>query len=312
LLFLCLSNVKEEGKMNKIYPNYSEAEKAIGATFKFLRESKGFSQEEAAGDEISSPQLSNFENGKTILVTNHFIALLRNINVDMFEFQNAYNQYLRNKDILLFSVKLSDAVMERDISKLKLFSKNLEKLLESDPHNKTLKLDSIRIKSVLSFVDKTCVITKNEQSFLISYLFNLKEWGMYDIRLLGTCAQFIDLIKLAELTNRMIDPSQINIELYHVKHAVVQCVLNIINIFVEQKMFEPARRLILYLENSEIHEYFMFDKLTLIYNRANYSYKRGDSDALEIMEQCLKVLEFCGCSKTATQVSDELKNLEKE
>ncbi|MBG1279090.1 Rgg/GadR/MutR family transcriptional regulator [Lactococcus lactis] len=290
---------------------YSAEELAIGSVFKLLRESKGFSQEETAGDEISCPQLSNFENGKTILVTHHFMALLRNINVDMFEFQNAYNQYLKNKDILLFSVELSNAVMDKDTSKLNLYLKQIEAQLTLDSQNKRLKLDAIRIKSLLYFVDQSNTITKNEQSFLINYLFDLKEWSMYDIRLLGSCAQFIDVIKLAELTNHMIDPLQTNIELYHIKHAITQCLLNIINIFVEQKIFEPARRLIAYLENSEIHEYFMFDKLTLIYNSANYSHQKGDSDALVIMEKCLKILEFCGCSKTATQVSEELKKLKK-
>lgn len=297
-------------KSPKCSPEYSEEELAIGAVFKFLRESKRFSQKEAASNEISIPQLSNFENGKTILVTHHFIALLRNINVDMLEFQNAYNQYLKNKDILLFSVKLSDAVMDKDVSKLNLYLNQIKAQLTLDPQNKRLKLDAIRIKSLLYFVDQSNTINKSEQTFLINYLFDLKEWGMYDIRLLGSCAQFIDVIKLAELTNHMIAPLQANIELYHIKHAVTQCLLNIINIFVEQKIFEPARRLIAYLENSDIHEYFMFDKLTLIYNKANYSYQKGDADALDVMKKCLKVLEFCGCSKTATQVSDELKKLD--
>ncbi|HEY0222725.1 MAG TPA: hypothetical protein VGC17_08065 [Lactovum miscens] len=288
---------------------YSTDELAIGIVFKYLRESKGFLQKEAAGTEISVPHLSNFENGLVIIATHHFIALLNNIAVDMFEFQNAYNQYLDSKDNLLFNVKISNAVMEGNIVQLELLSKQVEQSLLDNPSNKKLKLDNIRMKSVLYFVTPSYPIAKDDLNFLIDYLYNLKEWGLYDIRLFGQCAQFIDIIKLIDLTNRMTSPMQINKELHHIKLATIQCVLNIINILVDQRMFEPARRLIKYLEGSEIHEYFMFEKLTLIYNRANCSYQRGDEQASEVMVKCLEILKFCDCAKTATQVSKELHDL---
>lgn len=291
---------------------YSEEELAIGIVFKMLRQAKGFSQREAAGKEISVPQISNFEHGKTILVTHHFLAILNNINVDMFEFQNAYNQYLDSKDILLFSTKVSEAVMTQNIALLELLLKKVENALSFNPDNKKLKLDNIRIKSVLYFVNTSYTITDNELNFLTNYFYDLKEWGLYDIRLFGQCAQFIDILKLADLTSKMIAPMQTNCELHHIKLAVIQCVLNIINVFVNQKMFEPARRLIKYLEDNEIHEYFMFEKLTLIYNRANYSFQRGDREAAKIMKKCLEVLKFCDCSKTATQVARELHDWEIE
>lgn len=290
-------------------PKYSKDELAIGIVFKHLRKAKGFSQEEAAGKEISVPQLSNFENGKTILVTHHFLTVLGNINVDMFEFQNAYNQYLDSKDILLFSTKVSEAVMTQNLVQLKDLSKKVESALSLTPDNKKLKLDNIRIKSVLYFVNPSYTITKNELEFLEIYLYGLKEWGLFDIRLFGQCAQFIDIFKLADLTSRMTAPMQTNCNLHHIKLAVIQCVLNIINVFVDDKMFEPAKRLIKYLEESEIHEYFMFEKLTLIYNRANYSFRKGDEQAAEIMNKCFEILKFCNCSKTATQVSNELHEL---
>ncbi|HEY0221525.1 MAG TPA: hypothetical protein VGC17_01765 [Lactovum miscens] len=291
---------------------YSEDEVAIGFVFKLLREAKGFSQEEAAGNEISVPQLSNFENGKTILVTHHFIAILNNINVDMFEFQNTYNQYLGSKDVLLFSTKVSDAIMTQNIVQLELLAKQVEDSLLLKPSNKKLKLDNIRIKSVLYFVDPTYSITGDELNFLINYLCGLKEWGMYDIRLFGQCAQFIDILKLADLVTRMTAPMQANSELHHIKLAIIQCVLNVINVFVNAKMFEHARRLIKYLEDSKIHEYFMFEKLTLIYNRANYSYRKGDKKALEAMKECLEVLKFCDCVNTANIVEKEISGLEHE
>ncbi|KST90253.1 helix-turn-helix domain-containing protein [Lactococcus lactis] len=83
--------------MDKKTKKYSEEELAIGIIFKEFRISKGFSQLEAAGNEISVTHLSNFENGKTVISTNHFLNILQNINVNMFEFQNSLNQYFQKK-----------------------------------------------------------------------------------------------------------------------------------------------------------------------------------------------------------------------
>lgn len=288
---------------------YSPEELAIGKVYQDLRKAKSFSQEEAAGNEISVPQLSNFENGRTIVGTHHFIVLLNNINVNMLEFQNIYNKHLQSKDILLFSTEVADAVMEQDITRLKLLSKQIDKQLRAKPNNKKLKLDKIRINSVLYFIDPSYSITTNENTFLVNYLLSISEWGLYDIRLLGQCAQFINMSTLEELTKRMIDPLQENSELIYIKRAITQNVLNIINVFVDKKKYDAARQLIEYLENSNIHEYFVLEKLTLIYNKANYSYHMGEKSALDVMEKCQHVLEFCGCSKIATQVSKELKAL---
>ncbi|GAB2025611.1 hypothetical protein OfM1_16830 [Lactovum odontotermitis] len=149
---------------------YSPEELAIGKVYQKLRTAKSFSQEEAAGNEISVPQLSNFEHGRTIVGTHHFIVLLNNINVSMMEFQNIYNKHLQSEDILLFSTEVADAVLEQDITRLKLLSRQIDEQLFAKPNNKKLKLDKIRINSVLYFIDPSYSITPNENIFLVNYL----------------------------------------------------------------------------------------------------------------------------------------------
>lgn len=292
--------------------NHTEEELALGRLFKQLRLAKGFSQEEAAGFEVSTTHISNFENGKTIIGLHHFIKILQNINVNMFEFQNSLNQYLHEKDILLFNTELTDAVVEQNASKLKQILTKLEhqinKSLKS-PSNKKMKLDYIRTKSALFFIDSSYSLTKKEMNFLENYLFHLKEWGQYDIALLGQCAQFLNFISLMDLTNNMISPTQENIKIPYIKQAIIQTVLNIINVFVNNHCYDYAKRLIHYLESSDIHDYYMFEKLTLIYNTANYQYHSGHKEAIETMKKCQEVLEFCNCSKTANWINSEIKNI---
>lgn len=108
----------------------------------------------------------------------------------------------------------------------------------------------------------------------------------------------------------MISPVQENIKIPYIKQAMIQTVLNIINVFVNNHCYDYAKKLINYLESSDIHDYYMFEKLTLIYNTANYQYHAGYEESLETMKKCKKILEFCNCSKTANWVDSEIKNLD--
>ncbi|MCT3091848.1 Rgg/GadR/MutR family transcriptional regulator [Lactococcus lactis] len=295
--------------MDKKTKKYSEKELAIGIIFKEFRISKGFSQLEAAGNEISVTHLSNFENGKTVISTNHFLNILQNINVNMFEFQNSLNQYFQKKDLLLFNIEMADAFAEKNVSKLRMITEELHKKLEISSTISTTKkyrLDYIRAKSILSFVDSSYFLTKSEITFLENYLYNLKEWGQYDIAILGQCAQFLDFIHLIELSDRMINPSQNSINIPYVKQAIIQTVLNIINIFVDAGLYTPARKFIKYLENIKINDNYMFEKFTLVYNTARYNYKIGDEGALAVMNDCRKALEFCKCFNTSNWIAEEI------
>ncbi|WP_270245230.1 Rgg/GadR/MutR family transcriptional regulator [Lactococcus lactis] len=298
--------------MKKTIERNSDRELAYGIVFKNLRVAKGFSQEEASGQEISPTHLSNFENGKTMISIDRFFNLLQNINVNMFEFQNALNLYLEKRDLLLFNMEMAKALVERNSAKLHQIVNNLEQHLNvsnSKPISKKLKLDYIRAKSILSFMDSNYYINREEILFLENYLFSLKEWGQYDVALLGQCAKFIDLIHLMQLTEKMLSPFQTSNNIPYVKQAIIQTVLNIIEVYLENGTYEPARRLIRYLETSDIHDYYMFEKITLIYTKANCLYHTGDETALEIMKKCQEILEFCDCSKTANWVADEINEL---
>lgn len=132
LTYHSLHNIKIVWKkIDNMEKEYSIEELALGIVYREFRVAKGFSQKEAANGEITHAHLSNFESGKTIVASNHLMRLLYNINVTWFEFQNAYNRYLESQDILLFDTDVTNAVMERDLSKLKRILKRLEERLSS-------------------------------------------------------------------------------------------------------------------------------------------------------------------------------------
>lgn len=148
---------------------------------------------------MSIPQLSNFENGKTIPLTTTFFALLKNINVEMVEFKSAYDSYLNSKDILLYNSEISEAYTSRNIVKLKDILCRMEASKKNRDGNKKYELDKIRLKSIISSIDSNYKLPKNKIEFVKLYLQNLKEWGQYEIKLFGQCVTLFDIPTLALL-----------------------------------------------------------------------------------------------------------------
>ncbi|OUK04995.1 hypothetical protein BZZ03_04280 [Lactococcus petauri] len=72
----------------------------------------------------------------------------------------------------------------------------------------------------------------------------------------------------------MINPKSSLIKLHYVKHSLIQTVINIIGALIDKENFVYVDTFISYLDKSDIHEYYMYEKLTLIYNKAMLSYKK--------------------------------------
>ena len=293
--------------------NAAKIDPLLGIVFRDLRNAKGFTQKDAAGSCLSLSIVSRFESGKASISAHHFFQILGNICTNMYEFQYSYEQHLDSKNILLFDTELSQAYMEHNVIKLKIILERLSSDFENDSGNiaapKKKMLDIIRVKTLIATLEPSFPILESERNFLINYFRELKEWGQYDILLLGHCVNIIDTTHLYIIGRDMINPKQSLIKLHYVKHSLIQTMINIIGVLIDSGDFIYADTFISYLDKSDIHEYYMYEKLTLIYNKAMLSYKKGDSTALTTLEKCKEILIFCDCLKTANMVDHELSEL---
>lgn len=263
----------------ELYETYSNSQTKL----KVLRESKDCTLKEAAGNSFSCTHLSTFEKGRTELTAHLFLELLEKINVGTIEFQSFYENYLHSHSCQEYSnEEISEAYMTGNIIKLEYILSTLESKC-SKKSSKHSKLEIIRIKTVISLLDKTSPLSENDLLFLKSDLLQLKEWGKYDI--LGQCYTNLGLGTLAILTDRILNPSQLTITLESNQHALIQTALNIMTFFVENKQFDRANNLIIYLKNMKIPEYYMFEKLFLVYNTATFDYELGNKSALDTLKK---------------------------
>ncbi|RZI49310.1 Rgg/GadR/MutR family transcriptional regulator [Lactococcus kimchii] len=285
------------------HPNY------FGEVYRLFRKSKNFTQKEAAGNDISPNELSNFENGKAMLGADKFFQILQNINVNSFEFQYTYNSYLEARDLLLFDVEVTDAYRHNNISKLKSILKKLTQLSSQNPQKKKYLLDRINVQAVLSILSPDFPMPLADRRYIQNYLLQIDEWGLYDIILLGRCASIFDLKTLYEMVNQMISPTQMSTKIHYIQREMIRTVLNVLSIFIENDQYHLANQLVNYLDENKIHEYHLFEKLTFIYDKATLDYKKGNKNALSTMKQCLEILEFCECFSTANAVADEINQI---
>ncbi|GAX46870.1 Rgg/GadR/MutR family transcriptional regulator [Pseudolactococcus reticulitermitis] len=288
----------------------SKIDPTLGTVLKLLRKSKGLTIKEAAGNSFSCPHLSNFENGKTEFSARFLLEELKNINVSITEFQAFYDNYIHSKEYNLISnSEITDAYMSHNLAKLHVILKELDSKHNNNRNIKKYHLEVVRIKSLISIIDPIFKVPLDDIKMLKDYLIKLNEWGKYDIELLGQCCLIFDLGTISILTQNMLNPGQTTIKIEGNKHALIQTSINIINLFISKKQFNLARNLINHLETNDIHEYYMYEKLTLIYNTASYNYHKGDKYALETMKKCQQIFEFCQCFKTANLVAEEISSL---
>ncbi|MCA2390923.1 hypothetical protein [Lactococcus sp. NH2-7C] len=279
----------------------------LGPFFRKLRIAKGFTIKEAAGDAMSPKHLANFETSRTNLSAHLFFSALANINVTAFEFQNDYNQFIYEKDITLFSSTISEAFLVHNVVELKNL---LHKLQSNENNSKKMELEKIRCKAVISYLDPSYVVPNEEVRYLRNYLSSLKEWGYYEILLFSDCVPLFELLTLSKFIHSIIMPTQTNFNLVYIKQVRIQAILNCIQYFIKNNQITLAEEFITYLENTDIHEYWTFEKIILRFNRYLLEYKKGNEKAMLDMKKLQDLLEISGSFKLANEISDRIKTLD--
>lgn len=290
----------------------SDEASAYGKIEKEFRISKGYTLTDAASGYTTPSHLSEFENGKTMLSTLTFFGVLRNIHVTFSEFENRYNQYLHDTNVMMAAYEISEAFTERNVAKLKDILSKIQCAKSAQKDFVSLRLDEIRIKAAIKLIDTSFEISLHDINYLVKYLLNLKGWGRYEILLLGYTGKLIAPSDLEKLADRLLDPTMTNFNLPSIKLDVYRAILNIVDAFSEKKLYALANRYVQILKNDNIHDYFTYEKLILIYNEATLKFISGDREALETLKKCQETFAFCDCFNMANVLDYEITELEKK
>ncbi|MFZ2648364.1 MAG: helix-turn-helix domain-containing protein [Lactococcus chungangensis] len=158
----------------------------VGAFFKEIRRTRGYTQKDAGGDYISKSQLSRFENGETILTAEKLYYAITQISMTPNEFFNAFNDYKLDRMQELY----------RTLDNIQLSLKDgIEKsktLIIKKPKDKFERLSNVMIKSVLQDITGKKYVSREEYLLVGDYLSAIDYWSEFEMKLLYYTCLILD------------------------------------------------------------------------------------------------------------------------
>lgn len=286
-------------------------ENNLGKCFKLLRESKGLSQKEIAGEVISIAQLSRFERGVSNINADTLYHCLENMNVSIAEFQCVCRNYSQNQK-LLFQDEVAKAYLEKNILTLKHYLVKCHQLEAAFPSQKFYKLNTIIVRALIYQCNQQEKVAKKDVQFLVDYLFSVDEWGRYELWLFTYGASLMTNSMVETFACEMISRTQFYQEIPENRHLVNQMLFNIINVCIERSHFSLAFKLLNYADNLKQNETDLFMRNAIKYCRGYYLFKTGNLSGLQVMEKCAEVMIFLECHSIAQQMLDRISDLKQE
>lgn len=170
-----------------------------GQTFKHLREQKGISITSAANGVVSKSFLSRFERGLSNISFEKLIHLLININVSAEEL--IYLAHYREQQPLEFHYEeTKDYIAPKESASR---SDTLEHYLQQYQRTKTSH-DYLNYLKIKSHYDQTDPLTTKQRQFIYTYLFKIKTWTHYELRLFMATLDSFSTDQIFLLTQQMV------------------------------------------------------------------------------------------------------------
>ncbi|MFK8242607.1 MULTISPECIES: Rgg/GadR/MutR family transcriptional regulator [unclassified Facklamia] len=279
----------------------------FGKVFKIIRESKNMSLKEVAGEYVTPAQLSRFENGKSNLTVDTFFYCLGNMDVLQGEFSTFYNNYYGIRDIRL-SNELYEAIQNRNIDFLR------RSLTEYECKYRVTarKSDRLMIAVLHVFINKcdsTIDIPREEKSVITDYLMSIDEWCRYELWILSNCARSLETQALEVLGQEAVTRSQFYDSIEENRRKTYGLLLNITGILLDRGEERIASKFIKILDNFNILDNYLIEKLQLKFCKAHLRYLQGFEDALDIMKECLKMTNLVESYSISRQIEQTISQL---
>ncbi|MBP2622756.1 Rgg/GadR/MutR family transcriptional regulator [Streptococcus oricebi] len=284
-------------------------EQLPGKIFKVIRESKNMSLKEVADEDISVAQLSRYERGISGMTVDAFYRCLKTMSVSLDEFEYVFNNYSQPDD-LVFSTSLADAYLSNNVLKLEKMFKTCQKLEKEHPNKKNYRLNRIVVRAVLSYCEDSIKVSKKDIEFLTDYLFSVEEWGRYELWLFTNSVGLLTVATLETFASEMISRTQFYHKLPENRKRILQMLLDVVNVCIEQDHLQVAMKFLNYIDNTNIPETDLYERILTKYHKAYYLFKAGKSTALEDMKECLNILEYLECYGAGQKLKRQIADLE--
>jgi len=249
--------------------------KNYGGIVRDIRNAKGLTLKEVAGNGISVSQLSSFETGKSNLTLDKFFVVLENMGVSFEEFEHVAHGYRFNPFDQLLK-KTTKLFNDGNIQGLrKLINDQKKNSFSGVRHELTI----IMIKNQLAEIDEHTRLREEEKKKVMDYLINVREWTHFELVLYSNTMRTLSTDDLVDITQDILSRAMYYQEIRRNRHLVTIIVLNSMIVMVDRKELTRARGFEKILHQQQIDEANLFDKNLLLFATGVLEFYEGEKDS---------------------------------
>ncbi|WP_171301661.1 helix-turn-helix domain-containing protein [Enterococcus cecorum] len=276
----------------------------FGKIFKKYRESRQLKLRDIASKELSTSQISRFENGESDLAITKFMHAIQLINMPIDEFMYTANHFKRDELNELLD-KIVQYTSSRDIENLKRLIFEEESKECNNATMKKIRVLLIKIHLYDLFGEK--LYQEEDIHFLADYLFSIEYWGRNELLIFSNAIVAFNtetnLILLREMNRRTdfykdIPQNRSMIASMNV-NAYIFCIEN--SEWIEAQYFEQQ------LKETYFKETEIYERLVFIYAKAFHDYKKNkDEKALRQLYDVINAMKLAGSIHLAENFEEHL------
>lgn len=215
----------------------------FGQTIKEIRKNKGMTLKEAAGDILSTAQLSRFENGKSQISAQNFYFILQNLSITNDEFQCILEDDREKRQFLRLG-EISDYLNNRDFDKLENIRKEI---IENsyDPHSwEYFQLQLIEL--VLERWEKG----KANGEPVRQYLIQVDNWGEYELQLFTIFTFSLDVELAYQLSQTALRKAKKYLVIPNARNLFFNLMINHFYHYIDNDRLDYAQEMLDLMDNS--------------------------------------------------------------
>lgn len=263
----------------------------LGPVFREFRLSGNYSLKEAAGEVCSTSQLSRFELGESDMTLSKFIALLDNIHVTLENFMDKARNFHQHDHVAMMS-QIVPLYYSKDIEGFQeLQAEQLEKAKESS-QPLYYELNWILLQGLICQRDSRFSISQADLAKVSDYLFQIEEWTMYELILIGNLYSFYDVDYVYRLGREVIERKDYYRHINRHRRLVLILALNFYLHCLENRNFDKADYFRKAVDRILGQDIKLYERTIFLYIKGFEAYQKGQQESgVAKMKEAIQIFE---------------------
>ncbi|EHJ52005.1 helix-turn-helix domain-containing protein [Streptococcus macacae] len=202
----------------------------LGELYKELRMARGLRQKDITNSNLSTAQLSKFENGQSMLSADKLLIAISGIHMSFAEFGHVLNHY-EESEFFKLGNKIAELHSKQDIEGLKYLLEEYKDYETFDVYNR---LNLLVIKNSIYSLDNSYIVNEDDKEFLATYLYGIEAWTEYELYLFCNTMELLSNEDLIFLSKTFIERDKLYQSIPTHQNVAKMTFLNLISAMIER------------------------------------------------------------------------------